>query len=66
MESNTSIEDRIRMHESCIAECERDLQRLEAEHIDRWKFKVFLRLMLFLAVVAYLMYWGTKHNWWAA
>jgi len=66
MESNTSIEERIRMHESRIAECERDLQRLEAERIDRWKFKVFLRLMLFLAVVAYLMHWGTKHNWWAA
>jgi len=66
MEPNTSIEERIRMHESRIADCERGLQRLEAERIGRWKFKVFLRLVLFLAVVAYSMYWGTKHSWWAA
>ena len=66
MESNTSIEDRIRMHESRIAECERDLQRLEAERIARWKSRLLLKLALFLAVVVYLMYWGTKHNWWAA
>ena len=66
MEPNTSIEDRIRMHESRIAECERDLQRLEAERIARNRFIAWLKLALFLAVVVYLMYWGTKHNWWAA
>ena len=66
MEPNTPIEDRIRMHESRIAECERDLRRLEAERIARWKFNVLLKLMLFLVGTAFLAYWGTKHNWWAA
>ena len=66
MEPNTPIEDRIRMHESRIAECERDLRRREAERIARWKFNVLFKLMLFLVGTAFLAYWGTKHNWWAA
>lgn len=40
MEPNTSIEERIRTHESRIADCERDLQRLEMERLARHRFMV--------------------------
>lgn len=66
MKPNTSIEERIRMHESCLAECERDLQRLEIERFARHRFIALLKIATLLIGTAFLAYWGTKHNWWAA
>ena len=65
MEPNTLIEERVRMHEHRIAECERDLQRLEMERLARHRFIALLKLALFLVGTAFLAYWGTKYNWWA-
>lgn len=65
MEPNTPIEERIRMHEGRLADCERDLQRLEMERLARHRFIALLKIAMLSIGTAFLAYWGTKHNWWA-
>lgn len=66
MDPNTSIDECVRWHEKRLRDIERDLRRIELERHARHRFIALLKLVLFLMGIVLLMYWGTKHNWWAA